>query len=549
MAIFARCKVQVFFLRKADTAGGGMEVRLNKNAYSTIDLSARRSAQMGIRMKKYLLFDLDGTLTDPKTGICTCVQYALSSMGIEEPDLDKLEPFIGPPLKDSFMKCYNMSEEQAQTALEKYRERFQDKGIFENKIYPGIPEMLQILLSKGMFLAVASSKPTVFVEKILEHFNIKRFFKVIVGSELDGTRVNKDEIVEEALKQLFGDQPVDKSQVYMIGDRSFDAEGAHKAGVESVGVTYGYGSMEELKEAKADFIVRSVEELQKFLLRGTEEQRKLTPFQRVWQLFFPLLLFVLVKAVGINMMGIVLQTLGNTIPVGSFLFVHDETGQLVALTGNAGTLMQIAGFVAGLAVIWKISRSTLRKAADSMKLLHIKGDPAKCYLFAGFATVGAVLGFNLLFSLSGIMDHSEMYQAVVEDQYSAVVWFGLLCYGFVTPYAEEVLFRGIIYNCMRRSMKVKTAIFVSAMIFGMYHMNAVQGIYAFLLGCIIAYAYEYFGDFRIPVVIHVIANVLAYCLTYTSLAVSGFVCWPVCILFLAVMSICLFLLHREKNIL
>ena len=102
---------------------------------------------------------------------------------------------------------------------------------------------------------------------------------------------------------------------------------------------------------------------------------------------------------------------------------------------------------------------------------------------------------------------------------------------------------------MRRSMKVKTAIFVSAMVFGMYHMNAVQGIYAFLLGCIIAYAYEYFGDFRIPIVIHVIANVLAYCLTYTSLAVSGFVCWPVCILFLAVMSICLFLLHREKNIL
>lgn len=500
-------------------------------------------------MKKYLLFDLDGTLTDPKVGICTCVQYALSSLGIEEPDLDKLESFIGPPLKDSFMKFYNLTEEQADAAVEKYRERFRDTGIFENKIYPGISEMLQMLMSKGMFLAVASSKPTVFVERILEHFNIKRFFKVIVGSELDGTRVNKDEVVEEALKQLFAGQPVDKSQVYMIGDRSFDIEGARKAGVESVGVTYGYGSMEELKEARADYIVRSVEELKKFLLRGAEEQQKLTPFQRVWQLFFPLLLFVLVKAVGVNVMGLLLQTVGNTIPVGDFLFVHDETGQLVALTGNAGTLMQIAGFIAGLASVWKIARRTLSKAADSMKLLHIKGDPAKCYLFLGMAAVGAVLGLNLLFALSGIMDNSELYQAVVEDQYSAVIWFGLLCYGFVTPVAEEVLFRGIIYNCLRRSMKVKAAIFISAMVFGMYHMNTVQGIYAFLIGCLIAYAYEYFGDFRIPVVIHIIANVLAYCLTYTSLAVSDLVCWPVCIVFLAVTLVCLFLLNREKKIL
>ncbi|MDE7045579.1 MAG: HAD family hydrolase, partial [Acetatifactor sp.] len=261
-------------------------------------------------MKKYLLFDLDGTLTDPKEGICTCVQYALSSFGIEEPDLDKLESFIGPPLKDSFMKFYDFTEEQAEAAVVKYRERFQDKGLYENEIYPGISEMLQRFMSKGMFLAVASSKPTVYVEKILEHFNIKRFFKVVVGSELNGTRVNKDEVVEEALKQLFGDQPVDRTQVYMIGDRSYDIEGARKAGVESVGVAYGYGGMEELKAAKADYIVRSVEELEKFLLRGAEEQQVLTPFQKIWQLFFPLLLFVMVKALAVNMMGILLQTIG-----------------------------------------------------------------------------------------------------------------------------------------------------------------------------------------------------------------------------------------------
>ena len=118
-------------------------------------------------MKKYLLFDLDGTLTDPKVGITTCVQYALHSFGIEEPDLDKLEPFIGPPLKESFQKFYNMDDAQAEAAIAKYRERFQDTGIFENELYDGIPEMLHTLQSKGLFLAVASSKPTVYVERIL----------------------------------------------------------------------------------------------------------------------------------------------------------------------------------------------------------------------------------------------------------------------------------------------------------------------------------------------------------------------------------------------
>lgn len=503
---------------------------------------------MDNKEKKYLLFDLDGTLTDPKVGICTCVQYALAAQGIEEPDLDKLEPFIGPPLKQSFMEFYHFTDKQAEEAVAKYRERFQDVGLFENKLYDGISEMLQTLMAKGMVLGVASSKPTVYVERILEHFHIKRFFKVVVGSELDGTRVNKDEVVEEALKQLFGDKPVDKAQVYMIGDRRFDVEGAKKAGVESVGVTYGYGSMEELKEAKADYIVRSVEELKKFLLRGTENVQKLTPFQRVWQLFFPLLMFVLVKAVAVNVTGLVLQTIGNTIPVGSFLFIHDETGKLVAMTGNANTLMQIVGFLAGAASVWKIAQRTLSKAADSMRLLHIKGEPVKNYVFLALATVGAVFGFNMLLSLSGMVDNSQSYQTIMEDQYAAYFLLGIFCYGVITPITEEIVFRGIIFNCLRRNTRVGASIFISAVIFGMYHLNSVQGIYAFLMGCLIAYGYEYFGDFRIPVAIHIIANVIAYCLTYTSLAVSGFVCWQVCMVFLAVMVVSLALLHREKNI-
>ena len=164
-------------------------------------------------MKKYLLFDLDGTLTDPKIGITTCVQYALHSFGIEEPDLDKLEPFIGPPLRDSFMEFYGFTAEQAEEAVAKYRERFQNTGIFENEVYAGIPEMLKNLQSKGYFLALASSKPQIYVERILEHFDLKKYFAVVVGSELDGTRETKDQVVQETLHQLFKENHIEPDQV------------------------------------------------------------------------------------------------------------------------------------------------------------------------------------------------------------------------------------------------------------------------------------------------------------------------------------------------
>lgn len=221
--------------------------------------------------KQYLLFDLDGTLTDPKMGITRCVQHALQSFGIEEENLDKLEPFIGPPLLDSFKEFYGFDDDKAKLAIEKYRERFQSVGLFENEVYPGIPKMLKKLKTRGMHLAIASSKPTVFVERILSHFRIRRYFDVVVGSELDGTRATKAEVVEEALRQLFEDTPVQKDQVYMIGDRKFDVEGAKAFDIESVGVAYGYGSIEELTKAHADYVVKTVEELEQFLLRGYGE--------------------------------------------------------------------------------------------------------------------------------------------------------------------------------------------------------------------------------------------------------------------------------------
>ncbi len=217
---------------------------------------------------KYFLFDLDGTLTDPKEGICKCVQFALKGMGIIEEDLDKLEPFIGPPLWDSFMQFYGLTREQADKAVEIYRKRFSTIGLFENEIYEGIAPLLKELKEAGHCLAVASSKPTVFVKQILKHFEIYDYFDAIVGSELDGTRVKKEEVVEEALRQIYEGGEPDKEHTYMVGDRKFDVEGAKAFSLKSVGVTYGYGGEEELREAGADYVVASVEELKELLLKN-----------------------------------------------------------------------------------------------------------------------------------------------------------------------------------------------------------------------------------------------------------------------------------------
>lgn len=506
-------------------------------------------------MKKYLLFDLDGTLTDPGVGITACVRYALQSFGIEETDQAKLEKFIGPPLQDSFMNFYDFDAQQAQAAVEKYRERFQDTGIFENEVYDGIPKMLHTLQSKGFFLAVASSKPQVFVERILDHFDLRKYFKVVVGSELDGTRANKDEVVQEALNRLFAYKPIQKGQVYMIGDRKFDVEGARALGVESVGVTYGYGSMEELKAAKADYIVRSVEELEKFLLRGVEEpgtdgegEAKGLNLSRIWVMLYSFLIFMVVRSIIVQAFDLICVALWSTNlqQVLDAFVVEGEKG--FTFTGNQIVLKSALGFVGGAISIRGNAKLLIQKTAEDMKLNYLRKEGISSYLLLAGASIGAVLGLNLLLELSGIVDNSGAYQAVAADQYSASFLLGLIGYGVISPIAEELLFRGIIHNYMRRFINVKMALLLSSALFGIYHMNIVQGIYGFLMGCLIAYAYEYFGEFKLAVAVHMASNILMFCLSYTPIVNTAFVSWPVCIVFGVLAVGCLWSLDKRKNV-
>lgn len=241
---------------------------------STVCFMLTMAKERNIKVKRYtsILFDLDGTLTDPKEGICGSVQYALHAFGVEEPDLNKLTPFIGPPLMDSFMEFYHMTEEQAVLAVEKYRERFRVTGMYENEVYEGIPRMLAACKKKGLKLGIASSKPTVFVEKILEHFELHGYFDVIVGSELNGERSKKSEVIEEALKRLSGSGEIRTDQVLMVGDRKYDVEGAKAVGMDCIGVEYGYAKEGELAEAGAAYVVKTVAELETLLLQSVSPE-------------------------------------------------------------------------------------------------------------------------------------------------------------------------------------------------------------------------------------------------------------------------------------
>lgn len=216
-------------------------------------------------MITYLLFDLDGTLTNPQEGITKCVQHALRAFGIEEPDLEKLIPFIGPPLIQSFMEFYNMSEEDARKAVAVYRERFSTVGLFENFPYPGIADMLAELKAQGKILAVASSKPTVYVRRILEKFELAPYFDVIEGSNLDGTRVDKKEVIAEVLSQL--DNP-SADDLLMIGDRKFDVIGARETGFGCVGVRFGFAAPDELEQSGAIYIADTVRDLHRYLINS-----------------------------------------------------------------------------------------------------------------------------------------------------------------------------------------------------------------------------------------------------------------------------------------
>ena len=480
-------------------------------------------------MFQYVLFDLDGTLTDPREGITKSVQFALAQQGISEPDLKKLEPFIGPPLKDSFMEFYGMTEEQAAQGVADYRKRFAPIGKFENEVYPGIPEMLGSLKRAGIRLAVASSKPETFVWDILKYFKLDGYFDVVTGSELDGTRSRKEEVVEEALHRLELDgQPVSRENCAMVGDRRFDIEGGRQFRLTTVGVTYGYAAKGELEAAGADYIVKNPVQLTKLLLG---EKSRESAFHRTWNVLSPLIVYY----VGFNLCYMLIAA-GIQVSAGqgsaSQTWLYDNSVLVFSLC-------RMCSMIAGIAAVFPMFRK---------ETVDWKGSVRLPVLTVGILAVAMALGTNILFSLLHITELSKSFADVAGQQFMVPIWQGLLLFGVVSPLAEEVVFRGVIYNRLKKYFPVWIAILTSAVLFGGYHGNLVQGIYGFLLGIVIAWLYEVAGKFRIPVMFHAFANISVFLMTYDSDITAAINTWINFLIFAIIsISTLFFIKMRKKN--
>ena len=212
-------------------------------------------------MFRSIFFDLDGTLTDPALGITNAIIYARKKFGLEPGKNQDYYKFIGPPMPDSFMEYFGLSRPEGERMLSYYREYFSELGLFENRVYPGIPELLSDLKAAGCRLFIATTKPTVFSLRIAERFGLSPYFEMVSGSEMQGDN-SKTRVIRNARDACH----VDMTSAVMVGDRFHDVEGAKNTGIPCIGVTYGFGGREELETAGADFLADTVEELREILL-------------------------------------------------------------------------------------------------------------------------------------------------------------------------------------------------------------------------------------------------------------------------------------------
>ena len=209
-------------------------------------------------MFEYIFFDLDGTITDSGTGIVNAALYALEKYNISVNDKEELKKFIGPALQDSFSIDYGFNEEEIEDVIATFREYYAEKGIFENELYPGIEEVLIELKKRNKKLVIATSKPEVFTNKVLEHFDLLKYFDYVSGASLDDSKIKKGVSLKEAIEYL---KIEDLEKVVMVGDRKHDIKGANVNNIASIGVMWGYGSIEEFEKHEATYIASKVEDL------------------------------------------------------------------------------------------------------------------------------------------------------------------------------------------------------------------------------------------------------------------------------------------------
>ena len=493
-------------------------------------------------MSQVILFDLDGTLTESGEGIINCVQYALEKLGKKEEHPENLQCFIGPPLKEQFMKYAGLSEEEGEKAVVYYRERYTTTGIFENRLYPKIPELLELLKINNKILAVASSKPEVYVKQILEHFQIADYFTAIVGSELDGRRTEKAEVIEEALRRMHLEEERDK--VLMVGDRSHDVQGAISCGLQCIGVAYGYGSREELEKAGAVYIADSVEDLgilaspndeettenvesvrniipdrEKVKKYEIPETRKLEKEEKempepakkkekfrystagqIWRLIYPFLIHY-----GATLLATIALYLVYLIQAGGL----QETASAGQRLINSTLYVTLIGDLTAAIILYLFYRK------DQMHRKEGFSGTGKAFVWAPpviwFSVIILAIAtgqfLNDLINGLHLNDLFTGYSEVSEQAFSGQpVGLMILVVGIIGPICEELMFRGIVFHRLKDWVKPQAAIVISALLFGIYHGNVVQFFYATCMGVMRAIIYDKTGTLWISIVAHIAAN-------------------------------------------
>lgn len=493
-------------------------------------------------MSQVILFDLDGTLTESGEGIINCVQYALEKLGKKEEHPENLQCFIGPPLKEQFMKYAGLSEEEGEKAVVYYRERYTTTGIFENRLYPKIPELLELLKINNKILAVASSKPEVYVKQILEHFQIADYFTAIVGSELDGRRTEKAEVIEEALRRMHLEEERDK--VLMVGDRSHDVQGAISCGLQCIGVAYGYGSREELEKAGAVYIADSVEDLgilaspndeettenvesvrniipdrEKVKKYEIPETRKLEKEEKempepakkkekfrystagqIWRLIYPFLIHY-----GATLLATIALYLVYLIQAGGL----QETASAGQRLINSTLYVTLIGDLTAAMILYLFYRKDQmhRKEGFSGKGKAFVWAPPVSWFSVIILAIATGQFLNDLINGLHLNDLFTGYSEVSEQAFSGQpVGLMILVVGIIGPICEELMFRGIVFNRLKDWVKPQAAIAISALLFGIYHGNVVQFFYATCMGVMLAIIYDKTGTLWISIVAHIAAN-------------------------------------------
>ncbi|MDD3339131.1 MAG: HAD hydrolase-like protein [Lachnospiraceae bacterium] len=454
-------------------------------------------------MWKTVLFDLDGTLTDSGEGITKSVQYALKAMGLGEPELSRLECFVGPPLHQQFMDFAHLTSEQADEAVEYYREYYAATGIYENRVYPWIIKLLDMFKKNNITMCVTSSKPTAFCKKVLEYFSMDHYFKYIVGSEMDGQRVLKKEVVEETIQMLGMDKKRD--QIVLVGDRREDVVGARECGIACIGVEYGYGSREELEEEHPVYIAETVSDVAECILSQKRTPQKESIPLRIWRVIYPLGIHFLISLI-VSSLGAVALTLYETL-------VKKNTDINIITQNVMNATVLLTGITAAISIpiLYMFFRKDKIRRADSGIRKYV-WKTEKLRAGTVVATVVFAVAFsyllNQLIALSNLEQIFPSYSVVESALFdNNNIYMQLICIGVLGPIAEELVMRGLIYRRIRDYINVTWAVILSSVIFGIYHGNMLQFIYATLIGAALALMYERNKNLWIPIIAHMAANI------------------------------------------